>query len=209
MCFFSEKDDLLDIFQVLVEQCKAVDIDSSCEQIIINEVLNIMAGLYSITVSSSTRMALLKMLESEKFAALGWLEYEKEFYYSKTLKSVELLQNAKKARKFERNINIAMDSNCKCIHNIDIAFKPKVSVIIPVYNVERYLSNCLNSVLAQTLKEIEIICVDDGSPDNSIEILSNYAEKYGNIKVVQQKTENYHQLVIRVSNMHRANICIF
>ena len=47
----------------------------------------------------------------------------------------------------------------------------KVSVIIPVYNVENYLAQCLDSVIYQTLKEIEIICVDDGSTDKSYEIL--------------------------------------
>ena len=54
---------------------------------------------------------------------------------------------------------------------------PKVSVIIPVYNVEKYLRECLDSVVNQTLKDIEIICVDDGSTDNSLDILKEYAKK--------------------------------
>ena len=45
---------------------------------------------------------------------------------------------------------------------------PKISVIIPVYNVEKYLGECLDSVINQTLKDIEIICVNDGSTDNSL-----------------------------------------
>ena len=53
-----------------------------------------------------------------------------------------------------------------------------VSVIIPVYNVENYLRQCLDSLLAQTLKNIEIICVDDGSTDKSLAILLEYKEKY-------------------------------
>ena len=48
---------------------------------------------------------------------------------------------------------------------------PKVSVIIPVYNVEKYLRECLDSVIHQTLHDIEIICVDDGATDRSFEIL--------------------------------------
>ena len=53
---------------------------------------------------------------------------------------------------------------------------PIVSVIIPVYNVEKYLPQCLDSLLNQTLKDIEIICIDDGSTDNSLSILRRYEE---------------------------------
>lgn len=68
-----------------------------------------------------------------------------------------------------------------------IKFMPKVSVIIPVYNVEAYLRQCLNSVVKQTLREIEIICVDDGSTDSSWVILEEYAAKDGRIKIIKQK----------------------
>lgn len=54
---------------------------------------------------------------------------------------------------------------------------PKVSVIIPVYNVEKYLRECLDTVINQTLKDIEIICINDGSTDNSLNILKEYAQK--------------------------------
>ena len=66
---------------------------------------------------------------------------------------------------------------------------PKVSVIIPVYNVEKYLCECLDSVINQTLKDIEIICVNDGSTDNSLEILKEYANKDNRIKVLTQKNQ--------------------
>ena len=64
---------------------------------------------------------------------------------------------------------------------------PKVSVIIPVYNVEKYLRECLDSVINQTLKDIEIICVDDGSSDGSLKILEEYAQKDNRIKVLKQE----------------------
>lgn len=63
----------------------------------------------------------------------------------------------------------------------------KVSVIIPVYNVEKYLKQCLDSVINQTLKEIEIICVNDGSTDNSYQILKEYAQKDKRIKIINKE----------------------
>ncbi len=63
----------------------------------------------------------------------------------------------------------------------------KVSVIVPVYNTEEYLEKCLNSLINQTLKEIEIICVNDGSTDNSGKILKEYAKQYSNIRVLEQQ----------------------
>ena len=62
----------------------------------------------------------------------------------------------------------------------------KVSIIIPVYNVEKYLRQCLDSVVNQTLKEIEIICVDDGSTDSSPAILAEYAAKDPRLTVITQ-----------------------
>ena len=57
----------------------------------------------------------------------------------------------------------------------------KVSIIIPVYNVEKYLPKCLDSLVNQTLKDIEIILVNDGSPDNSQKIIDDYVKKYPKI----------------------------
>ena len=68
-----------------------------------------------------------------------------------------------------------------------IKYVPKVSVVIPVYNVGDYLRECLDSVCGQTLKQIEIICIDDGSTDNSLEILKEYANKDNRITVLSQK----------------------
>lgn len=65
----------------------------------------------------------------------------------------------------------------------------KISVIIPVYNAEKYLRDCLNSVLVQTLKDIEIICIDDGSIDKSNEILHEYESKDKRIMIVKQKNK--------------------
>ena len=63
----------------------------------------------------------------------------------------------------------------------------KVSVIVPVYNVEQYLSDCLESICRQTLKGIEIIVVNDGSTDNSLSIIKSFQQKYSNIKLINKK----------------------
>ncbi len=65
-------------------------------------------------------------------------------------------------------------------------FEPVVSVIIPVYNSEKYIQECLDSILAQTMKNIEIICVDDGSSDGSPEILEKYAVRTDRMVIHQQ-----------------------
>lgn len=67
--------------------------------------------------------------------------------------------------------------------------KPLVSVIIPVYNVQTYLNQCIDSVIYQTYTNIEIIIVDDGSTDNSLRICLDYQEKYKNIAVVHQENK--------------------
>ncbi|MDR2346350.1 MAG: glycosyltransferase [Planctomycetaceae bacterium] len=64
---------------------------------------------------------------------------------------------------------------------------PKVSVIIPVYNVEKYLAECLDSAIRQTLHDIEIICINDGSTDHSAEILDEYVKKEPRMIVIHQK----------------------
>lgn len=65
----------------------------------------------------------------------------------------------------------------------------KVSIIIPVYNVEKYLRQCLDSLVNQTLKEIEIICIDDGSTDNSPIILEEYAKKDPRVRIFRQENQ--------------------
>ena len=63
----------------------------------------------------------------------------------------------------------------------------KVSVIIPIWNTEKYLARCLDSLVNQTLEDIEIICINDGSPDNSLEILNSFAQKDNRIVVINKE----------------------
>jgi len=65
--------------------------------------------------------------------------------------------------------------------------QPRVSVIIPVYNLEPYLSRCLDSVVGQTLKDIEVICINDGSTDRSLDILRQYEKEDPRIRIVDKE----------------------
>lgn len=111
-------------------------------------------------------------------------------------------KQSNKISKTNNNVEITVqnaenepDTKATILVQNKIDFEPKVSVIIPVYNVEEYLRQCLDSVINQTLKEIEIICVDDGSTDSSLEILKEYAAKDHRITLITQ--QNLHAGVAR------------
>lgn len=74
--------------------------------------------------------------------------------------------------RFDRNIN-----------------KPKISIIIPIYNVEKYINKCLDSLINQTLEELEFICINDGSTDNSLNILNNYVKNDSRFIVINQSNQ--------------------
>jgi glycosyltransferase involved in cell wall biosynthesis len=67
----------------------------------------------------------------------------------------------------------------------------KISIILPSYNVAKYIEECIESVINQTLKETEIICVDAGSTDGTIDILENYAKKDSRIIIVHSNKKSY------------------
>lgn len=75
--------------------------------------------------------------------------------------------------------------------NKNIGREVKVSVVVPIYNVKPYLRQCLDSILSQTLKEIEIICVNDGSTDGSKDVISEYAKKDRRIVVINKANSGY------------------
>ncbi len=87
-----------------------------------------------------------------------------------------------------KHLNKVNEKNTiKIIKKANYLFKPKVSVIIPIYNIEKYIIECLDSISKQTLKEIEIICVDDGSTDNSINLIKKYSMTDNRIQIISQK----------------------
>ncbi len=117
-----------------------------------------------------------KNFEDERMASC---DYEK-YLYDKIIHSTSFEEYCKKIGKYPLQLYL---SRGKILRNKNI----KVSIIIPVYNVEKYLRKCLDSVCAQTLEDIEIICVNDCSKDDSIEILKEYASKDNRIKIIDFK----------------------
>lgn len=92
--------------------------------------------------------------------------------------------------KYEEEID-NMSVRIKKMINFETQEDVKVSVIVPVYNVEKYLHKCIDSLVNQTLHQIEIICVDDGSSDKSSQILDWYASEDKRIKVIHKENSGY------------------
>lgn len=99
--------------------------------------------------------------------------------------SIKIWEPKKKNGRFIANKFLNHENEISKIKQIT----PKISVIIPVYNVEKYLPRCLDSVLAQTFADFEIICVNDSSPDNSAAILKEYAKKDKRINIINQENQ--------------------
>ena len=68
---------------------------------------------------------------------------------------------------------------------------PKVSILVPCYNVEKYIRQCMDSIVNQTLKDIEIICINDGSKDKTLSILQEYASKDNRVKIIDKANSGY------------------
>lgn len=66
---------------------------------------------------------------------------------------------------------------------------PKVSIIIPIYNTEKYLSRCLDSIIEQSFQDFECICINDGSTDKSRGICESYVRKDSRVRLINQKNE--------------------
>ncbi|MBQ9165892.1 MAG: glycosyltransferase, partial [Oscillospiraceae bacterium] len=166
--------------------------------------LRILAHCFTWERSSAMRKLLCSYLESPEFSSLDLDSLSYDECPSSVRQAFDVLRAVKPAYEFRAKLDLsAEDKHCKCVAESSVAQSPKVSVIIPVYNVENYLPKCLDSVLQQTLQEIEIVCVSDGSPDGSLEILMDYAKRYPNLKVLTQ--ENGGLSVARNNGLKYAN----
>lgn len=137
-----------------------------------------LAALYSPEKIHLTRQTLYALIASGKVAP-----------YTEQLsgESLEILQTVVPGFEFyEKFLRSRDDLNCRVVHQGTQPEQPDVTVVIPVYNVQAYLAECLDSVVNQKDVALEIICVDDGSTDDSPAILEDYARRYPNITVLRQ-----------------------
>lgn len=84
----------------------------------------------------------------------------------------------------------------------------KISVIIPVYKTEKFLEKCIRSVMNQTLKELEIICINDGSPDNSLKILKSLEREDKRLKIINQENQGVSKARNTAITIAKGKYCI-
>lgn len=120
----------------------------------------------------------------------GMIDLDKAEGYYLSDYGRKILRSAAESRAwFEETEERKKDGEYKVLVPYRAEGKPIISVIIPVYNTAKYLPECLDSIIGQTFKDIEIICVNDGSPDESLDILMEYSEKDKRIAVIDQENK--------------------
>ena len=136
------------------------------------------------TVQREAREEIEELLCSQRFTRMGLLNYPEECYL--TLKNKNQIAGLPYARELRRKIE-KKNTPEELVVQGTYGGEKKVSVIIPVYNTQKYLGPCMDSVVNQSLREIEIVCVNDGSTDGSLEMLCEYAKKDDRITVYGQE----------------------
>ncbi len=146
--------------------------------------------------NENARWEMIRALCSERFVRMGLLEHPEEYYdmpeYRDQVKglpyALQIREDQEAGRHTEEDVSFLEEKrNARAGKDNICSEEIKVSVIVAVYNMERYLEECLDSLLAQTLRETEIICINDGSADSSARILEEYAKKDSRIAIYGQK----------------------
>lgn len=150
-----------------------------------------------------------KINELEKLFPIGEMPTDlvhpirlQNLYADDTEKIKKLELECEKANQDIKNLSIKsekiqkeIEANQEYINELEKRIKPKVSIVVPVFNVKDYLRECLDSILNQTLYEIEVLCGDGGSNDGSLEILREYEKKDKRVKVISREGSGYGQSV--------------
>ncbi len=187
--------DFYKALSALQQELKRRGIFETFEKSFCNRALD--TAIYNLNKASTRESFFLirERMRNSMFCDLGLLHHTDGYYYSRRNCQMmrEVMDKGTEAAWRERN----KDREPAPLQELLFWKNPleedwllgskKVSVIIPVYNVQEYLRECLDSVVRQTLKEIEIICVDDGSTDESLKILREYEGRDLRVKVIQKE----------------------
>ncbi len=173
-------------YTAVYETLKDRGIFSEVEKSYVDVVISGCAMNLNTITDTPSRLKIYEALSGDAFNASGILEHPVSYYADKN-KFYQVNGCLYAWDQHQKIIRRQVPQGAKLIVQGKNIVQPKVSVIIPVYNVEQYLRECLNSIISQTLKEIEIICINDGSPDNSLNILKSYAETDSRICVYTQE----------------------
>ena len=130
------------------------------------------------------RVHICRRLNDADFLALRITDHPLEYYSDK--KDYYLVKGSRYAVELDDHFCRKERSALKVLKQAGGSVAPLVTVIVPVYNVEQYLRACLDSLVDQTLSDIEILCINDGSTDSSLDILMEYAEKDIRVSVYTQ-----------------------
>ncbi len=137
--------------------------------------------------SEKARWSIMRALCSEKFTDMGILNHPAEYYdmpeYYYRIAGLPFAVQVKD----EGERRKAGKENTDGIGKSSVSSHIKVSVIVAVYNMQQYLAECIDSILSQMLKELEVLCIDDGSSDQSLSLLQDYAKKDQRVRVYHQE----------------------
>lgn len=131
------------------------------------------------------RWKVIETLAGERIRRMELLDFPDEYYGASQCRNQ--IKGLKYALDMKKELEKAYDNPEATEIAVSHLKKAKVTVIVPVYNTEKYLRDCMDGLLEQTLRELEIICVDDGSTDGSLGILQEYVRKDSRISVWHQK----------------------
>lgn len=191
----------LEAFEAVYTELKQRDVYEDVARGFCNRVISGCSYQIDSTHDESALWKIVEALCSERFMKMGIFDYPEED--PMVLKKRNHLQGLPYAlavhEKFEKAKII--ETVKSVVVGTDNSEK-KVSVIIPVFNTSKYLNECLDSILNQSLKEIEVLCIDDGSTDCSLKILCEYAKQDARISVLHQ--ENSGQAVARNAGVEKA-----
>lgn len=175
----------LEAYRSVYEELNRRGIYQEVENGFLNALLSGCAYNLRTVTDWNTRKYICRGMKEPEFTKMGLMERQADFFRKQEdfIFVKGLLNAADWEEEHQKKLSPA---DVEIIRKSEVK-KPGVSVIIPVYNVEKYLRECLDSIVGQTLEEIEIICVNDGSTDACLDILKEYGARDRRISIISQE----------------------